>query len=1097
MEFYFYLSSIINNNINYINYSYDFDLVKDIYNRMTEERQIRKFILYILAYPIIYNYKGSDESNSLDKLDKILIEIDKFIKNQQPILRKYNLNLDLDNYDLFNIDDIYCQFILSLIKNEKLKNFKEAKDIMEQLDLENIELTHDMYIILKKEFDENSNKKYLAQYKIIYSENIKDIINKDLINFYYLLLKYIFKNTIYIYNIDFLLESKKSLYKIVKNYYEKLFFVIYNNKIGEYQKKINFVLKQFLDSCYNYIDKVNKKKFMKEIYRYYKNYCFESKKFDILKINDFLNNNKKLDEINDYIQDYDLAKKMNILFPLIKFLFDYNEKNRNAEAELNSYIKEINEIQKKLLGKKELDDNIKIKLFKFFDTEKKENEFSQIFNKDAFYFFKEKKKEAVNEILNYYKDFFPESKNNDIVNFEDYLKAKKINERKSFIFLLIDGQKNHNESGIQRAIEKWNQIEKNFNDKNFQNIEEEDKQILFKLFKEPKNELINRIFNNELIEVFIDEEESRKMTEISNYTETTNTSTIVNQNSFFQPVVNEIQRRNQNINTNLQKKIEKNQKDNLSKPQRPSETKNKNEIIIKKKKIDNKYDKIWRIVKKNNLKFYMERNNDDESDEESCIKIEHTSEEKCIIYKYDFYFCKDYFKKRCYKNKESKEIKKFIIFDFLTDIQDTLINKYKNNYKFKIEIKIEILNKMCKYKIYKVNEPECIHEETINISLGGVKKIIDKINDLFKNEIEKNEKYNAITNIKLYHNEDDYRILSFIKVIGDHNEIGGTYTAELIKELNHGDFNYISLGSDKTLRMYSGSFYEKPEIRINSNDIIYNVFQKSDKNLQLLACTNKEIILYKKEDNVFKDSPLPINDDYMSYISLIQIKNGEKDMIIIAGKGGILCINNLFNKNIKYEKVKIMNDCEYRGLIQIDENLIAFTSNKTLSRGENILVIYDLSNNNIIYRKKASYITTTNGLSVLSPATEGDSTNEKREKYLICACKKYEEDQENGIMVIRIKDNKIIDEDSIFIPTKDFEVYCFCQIFDKIMNKELEINQLKYNCPSNQELCKYTDFFLVGGYDNIRREGLIKLYKLNKEGKGIKFLQDIEFEKYD
>ena len=370
------------------------------------------------------------------------------------------------------------------------------------------------------------------------------------------------------------------------------------------------------------------------------------------------------------------------------------------------------------------------------------------------------------------------------------------------------------------------------------------------------------------------------------------------------------------------------------------------------------------------------------------------------------------------------------------------------------------------------------------------------INDLFKNEIEKNEKYNAITNIKLYHNEDDYRILSFIKVIGDHNEIGGTYTAELIKELNHCDFNYISLGSDKTLRMYSGSFYEKPEIRINSNDIIYNVFQKSDKNLQLLACTNKEIILYKKEDNVFKDSPLPIYDDYMSYISLIEIKNGEKDMIIIAGKGGILCINNLFNKNIKYDKVKIMSDYEYRGLIQIDENLIAFTSNKILSRGENKLVIYDLNNNNIIYTKKASFITTTNGLTVLSPASEGESVNENSEKYLLCACKKYEEDQENGIIMIKIKDKKIND-DCIFIPTKDFEVYCFCQIFDKIMNKELEINQLKYNCPSNQELCKYTDFFLVGGYDKIRREGLIKLYKLNKEGKGIKFLQDIEFEKYD
>ena len=1025
--YFFYLFSIITDDIYNINYSYDFYIVKELYNRMIDEKKnIRKFILYILAYPIVYNYEGIDESNSSEELEKIYNEIDEFIKKQKPILEKYNLNLDLYNYKSFNIDDVYCQIIISLIRNEKLKNFNEAKDIMEQLDLGNIELTHDMYINLKKEFDENSNKKYIVQYKIVYSDNIKNFINEDLINFYFILLIYVFKNEIYIYNIDFLLENRKCLLKIFKNNYEKLFSTIDNIKNDEYKEKIIYVLKKFLDSSYNYIDKANKIKMLREIYTYYKNYCFESKKTDILKINDFLKNNKELKEVNKYIQDFNLAKKMNIIFPFVKYLFDYDETNGIDEAKLNSYIKELDEIEQKLTEKKELDnDNQMIKLFKFFDTKKNVNEFIHIFNKDAFNFLMKLKSEAKNEILNYYNDFFLESKNKELVNFDDYSKAKQTNKTKCLISLLINDKK------LQIAMKKWNKIETDFKNKNFKNIEKEVLVKLINLCNDENKELIKDIFSNEQIEVFLKDE-------------------------FIK---------------NIEKEIKK--------------------LIF--------------------FSISYLRKNDDESDEEFEIIIEHNKNGKKLGVPKNVLGSErfmNFFEKRNNNNEKNEEMESYSIFHFLIDIRDGLIKKYNNKIEFIIEIfelEFDGTNNRCEYKIFKINdESEPIFKGTINISSESANKIIHIINNLTKNEKEKNEKDNAITTIKWDYDEDDYKILSFIKVIGDHNEIGGTYTAEFIKELNGDDIKFISIGSDKTLRFYSGNFYEKNEIRITSNDIVYNIYQKPDKKLQIFACTNKGVILYKKEEGVFKDSFLPLEDDNMSYISLLEIKNKEKEMIIIAGKGGILCINNLFNEKIKYDKVKILNDCEYRGLIQIDENLIAFTSNKILSRGENILVVYDLSNNNIIYKKKASFITTTNGLTVLFPATEEDSTNEIREKYLICACKKYEEDQENGIMMIRIKDKKIDDKECIFIPTKDFEVYCFCQIFDKIINKKMTINETKADTQrsqdlthSNQDLCKSTDFFLVGGFDNIRREGLIKLYKLNKEGKGIKFLQDIEFEKYD
>ena len=71
-----------------------------------------------------------------------------------------------------------------------------------------------------------------------------------------------------------------------------------------------------------------------------------------------------------------------------------------------------------------------------------------------------------------------------------------------------------------------------------------------------------------------------------------------------------------------------------------------------------------------------------------------------------------------------------------------------------------------------------------------------------------------------------------------------------------------------------------------------------------------------------------------------------------------------------------------------------------------------------------------------------------------------------------------------FIDTKYFEVYCICPIEyeykDGIINK----------------------YFLIGGFDEEKEEGQIKLYKLiinkyNKDLFEIEFIQDIEFEKND
>ena len=76
----------------------------------------------------------------------------------------------------------------------------------------------------------------------------------------------------------------------------------------------------------------------------------------------------------------------------------------------------------------------------------------------------------------------------------------------------------------------------------------------------------------------------------------------------------------------------------------------------------------------------------------------------------------------------------------------------------------------------------------------------------------------------------------------------------------------------------------------------------------------------------------------------------------------------------------------------------------------------------------------------------------------------------------------------IFYNTKYFEVYCFCSIFikDELNNKILEENIRKID----------TDYFLVGGYDQKKNKGMIKLYKIIYTEKfietKIEFIQDID-----
>ena len=83
-------------------------------------------------------------------------------------------NIYLNENDIIekNIEDIYSEIIISLIKNNKLSDDMNANEIISSLDIENIDLTENMLEELKKEL--NTKKDYLQNYKII---DINDLSN--------------------------------------------------------------------------------------------------------------------------------------------------------------------------------------------------------------------------------------------------------------------------------------------------------------------------------------------------------------------------------------------------------------------------------------------------------------------------------------------------------------------------------------------------------------------------------------------------------------------------------------------------------------------------------------------------------------------------------------------------------------------------------------------------------------------------------------------------------------------------------------------------------------------------------------------------------
>ena len=273
----FYFQLLIKDEPEIINYKYTIDYIFEINNKMfnnSNEDSIKDLIVSKIIVDLIYNYLNDDnneseeeEQNKLLDLKEKKIDIIKKILDQNDIAKnleqknneKYTYNEILE----MNVDEIYADIINLLIKNNYFSDYSKTKNILEELNLESIALTKEMYKNIKEVLVENNE--YLVNYEIDESPT------EEKINFYYLLKKYILKNSLFIYNIPFL---KRNCLNIIKFYKIK-------KKDEKYLKSQNLL-----------IDKIR--------------FIIEYPNEEVSFINNNISNTKK----NDYKINIDLAKKI-------------------------------------------------------------------------------------------------------------------------------------------------------------------------------------------------------------------------------------------------------------------------------------------------------------------------------------------------------------------------------------------------------------------------------------------------------------------------------------------------------------------------------------------------------------------------------------------------------------------------------------------------------------------------------------------------------------------------------------------------------------------------------------------------------------------
>ena len=329
LSFNYYLSLLIKAESEIINYEFNTNYIK-LFNENQKSEDFKYFNLIKskIIIDLINNLKNEslyEEDENGEFVSKLEKENKEYIKNNIYIFKEIKINLsEEDIYDI-NVEELYVNIIIALIKNNKLRDFEYSYNIFKQLDMENIDInfleSENLLNQIKEVLD--SNNEYIKNNIINNFEDVNDISK---INFHYLLLKFIFKSSLYIYQIPLLLEAHKMIIKILKlkNY---ITFTLTNQIFID---RIDFIFKKLSNLDYYYgKEYLNKKQNLgNDNFTYIKSMILTNSKiiFDI-------SINKKINpEVKKIECFYD--KENSISFDEMMKLQEKNSENEN-KLELN------------------------------------------------------------------------------------------------------------------------------------------------------------------------------------------------------------------------------------------------------------------------------------------------------------------------------------------------------------------------------------------------------------------------------------------------------------------------------------------------------------------------------------------------------------------------------------------------------------------------------------------------------------------------------------------------------------------------------------------------------------------------------------------
>ena len=440
LNYNFYLNLLIKDNPEIVNYTYSLDFIKAINKEREKTSQKYKLIIFSkIIIDLIDNYKETNEYNeNEDNVDLMKIEKEnrQIMNKNNDVFKAIELNLNEDDILKKKIDEIYIEIINALIRSKKVEDFEYSYNILEQLNLKNISIS-------KTIFDGFMNGQNYEDYEI---NNLEDLNDERKVNFYYLLLEFIFKNSIYIYNVPFLLKAKKLFLELLKR--KRVKYIKLN-------KKIEFIALKLLDSkFYSRIYYENINEILNEVLKYYEECFFETKIEDIITIKDIIKN-KKVDyeRYEKFLKDYEKAKKINDRIPIINYIYNLENKGnlRNEEFFQKAMLKLDN--FEKMIKDRKIKKEYGEMMANFIKDENNSKILSKILKKKEYDYFIDYIKENINNINN----------NKNIIEF-----SINENENKIFENSLIKIVSEINNIEYNKPSE--NKIESNFN-KNYKSFE--------------------------------------------------------------------------------------------------------------------------------------------------------------------------------------------------------------------------------------------------------------------------------------------------------------------------------------------------------------------------------------------------------------------------------------------------------------------------------------------------------------------------------------------------------------------------------------------------------------------------------------------------